>query len=156
MIEPFKVNPDIISRHAHTGIDSPKVEFNNLANRRHHLTHSIYGTDAATATNFGVIFIAPFPCYISAIQEVHQTAGNDAGDVGLTIEKLTGTQALDAGVSLLSGTISLKATANTVQNGTLTGTLTSLQMNIGDRLALKDTGTLTNVVNVTVYTEITY
>lgn len=64
----------------------------------------------------------------------------------LTIEKCTGTTAPGSGTDLLTGTLDLSATANTVVSGTLTGTVASLQFAVGDRLTVKLAGTLTNLV----------
>lgn len=91
---------------------------------------------------------------MNEFREVHQTAGTDAGAVTLDLEKLTGTQNLDAGAAVLNATLSLKATINTVQTATLTDTLTSRSLARGDRLALKDSGTLTAVQNVSVIVEL--
>lgn len=117
-----------------------------------------HGTSAATASNYGVFFIADRAYQVVSIKEVHGTAGTDAGAVTLNVEKLTGTQALDAGTALLTDNtnagVSLKATADTVQTGTLTATTASLQLAAGNRLALKDAGTLTNVAGVVVVVEL--
>ena len=82
--------------HFHT---TDKIDFRDLLKKKLYIHHTIYGVDAATAGNYGVFWIAPFACVVSEIREVHQTAGSSA-DAALTIEKLTGTQALDAGVAL--------------------------------------------------------
>ena len=109
----------------------------------------------ATA-GFGVFFINRIaPCYVSAFYEVHQTAGTDGSAVTLMLEKLTGTTALDSGSDVLSATLSLKATANTVQTGSLSATFPNRNLALGDRLALEDTGVLTSVANVTVFVELT-
>lgn len=121
-----------------------------------YIHHTIQGTAAATAGNYGVFWVAPFACSIVNIQEVHQTAGSDAGSVTLDIEKLTGTQALDAGVTVTNTAVSLKGTANTVTTASLSSTLSSKQLSAGDRLAMKDTGVLTVVNNVTVIIEIKF
>ena len=107
-----------------------------------------------TFNGFGVFFIVPFTCIVTQIREVHQTLGTDTGAVTLTIEKLTGTQALDAGVSTMSGSFNLKGTINTVLTATLTGTLANRNLAIGNRLAMNDAGTLTAVANVTVFIEL--
>ena len=112
------------------------------------IRHILAGTSAATAGNYGVFFIAPFPCEVLSVREVHETAGADAGAVTLDIEKLTGTQALDGGVAVLSSTINLKGTANTVSTGTLTGTRANRLLALNNRLALKDSGTHTAVAGV--------
>lgn len=110
-------------------------------------------TDAATAANYGHFFIADSGYTILSIDEMHGTAGNDAGSVTLNIEKLTGTQSLGNGTSLLTTAFNLKATANTVQYGNITATGGANSIIRGDRLALKLSGTPTTVANliVTVY-----
>src|SRR3990167_3298283 len=143
-----------IPNHFHTGIDTSKIQFSDISRKKVYISYTIYGADSATAANYGVFFIIPFACYITGLKEVHGTAGSDAGAVLLNIEKLTGTQALDAGVNMLSADLSLKATANTVQTGTLTNTLNDRNLAIGNRVALKDTGTLTAVANVSILLEL--
>lgn len=113
------------------------------------------GALPATAANYGVFFVAPFACEVVSVRESHETAGTDAGAVTLDIEKLTGTQAPDAGVAVLGATkINLKGTANTVQAPALTGTTADKQLAAGDRLCLKDAGTLTAVAGVAVTVEL--
>jgi hypothetical protein len=148
-------NPPLAT-HSHTGFDMDKVLFSNIAGRTQTVCHTIYGTGAATGTNYGVFFVARQACYLSYFQEVHQTAGSDGSAVTVTPEKLTGTTALDSGVEMLATALSLKATANTVQTGTLTATLANRNLAAGDRVALKDAGTLTAVANVTVLLEVTF
>lgn len=150
----MKKNPPL-QDHFHNGFDTSRVDYSTITTRKIYVAHSIYGTDAATAANYGVFFIAQVPCYVSAFKEVHSTAGTDAGAVTVTLEKLTGTEALDAGDAVLASALSLKATADTVQNGTLTTTLTNRNLAVGDRLALDDAGTLTNVAGVSVIVELT-
>lgn len=140
--------------HQHTGFDSSRIAWIDIYEKKAYIPHMIVGTAAATAANYGVFFIVPFSCYLLKFQEVHQTAGTDAGTVTVTLEKLTGTQALDAGVEMLSTALSLKAAVNTVQTGTLTGTLANRNLAVGNRLAMKDSGTLTAVANVTASVEL--
>ena len=114
------------------------------------ITKSLVGTTATTAANYGVIFIAPIPCELISVREIHETASTSGT---LDIERLQGTEALDAGDSLIVTPISLSGTANTVSTKTgsgLTATKANRILKIGDRLALKDAGTLTNQVGVTV------
>ncbi len=119
------------------------------------ISTSLPGTNAATATNYGIFFIAPFACEIVSVREVHTAAGTDTGAVTLDVEKLTGAQALDAGVAVLGATkIDLKGAANTVQAPALTATTANKQLAVGDMLALKDTGALTAVAGVTVTVEL--
>lgn len=150
-ISRFTKNP-FLPDHFHTGADVSQVNYANVYQKKVYVYHTIVGTAAATATNYGVFFIVPFQCIINKIQEVHMTAGSSTPT--LTIEKLTGTQALDAGVSALSSTIDLAATANTVVTPTLTTTNANRNLAIGDRLSMDDAGTLTAVANVTVVIEL--
>ena len=153
-IQEQKKSPIIVD-HIHDGFDASKVSSLNLVDRTLYLTHTIYGTGAATATNYGVFWIVPIVCNIASVQEVHQTAGSDGGTVTIGLEKLTGTDALGAGDSVLASELSLKATANTIQTGSLSLTLANRSLIVGDRLALEDTGTLTSVANVTVMVALT-
>ena len=139
-----------LPEHFHT---SDRIDFRDIFKKKIYIHHTIYGADAATVGNYGVFWIAPFECVVSEIREVHQTAGSSA-DAALQIEKLTGTQALDAGVTLNTA-IELDGTANTIVTATLTATLADLNLSRGNRLSLKDAGTLTAVAGVSVIIEIT-
>ncbi len=147
-------NP-LLQDHQHNRFDSTMVEYIDINQKKLYKTHTIYGTDAATATNYGVFYIVPVACTITKFQEVHQTAGTDGSAVTVNLEKLTGTEAIDSGDDILSTALSLKATINSVQTGALTLTLTDRSLKAGDRLALKDAGVLTNVANVTINIELT-
>lgn len=143
----------ILPEHFHT---TDKIDFRDIFKKKLYIHHTIVGTAAATAGNYGVFWIAPFECTVNSIREAHQTAGTDAGAVTLQIEKLTGTQALDAGVNVLSTTINLKGTADTVVTGTLTATEADRVLATNNRLAMKDAGTLTSCANVSIIIEITF
>ena len=109
-----------------------------------------YIGDGATAGNYDHFELMHFPCEVIQAYEVHRVLGTDAGAVTLDIEKLTSGQALDAGVSVLSGTFNLKSTVNTPVRVKATATDVNRVLNPGDRLALKDAGTLTAVAGVLV------
>ncbi len=141
--------------HQHTGIDSQYIRQIDVSDRKFYVSHTIPGTQAATAANYGVFFIAPFKCYVSDVKEVHQVLGTDAGAVTLGIEKLTSGEAPGSGDDVLSTALSLKTTINTVQSGTITATTANSNLSIGDRLCMEDAGTLTAVANVTVLIELT-
>lgn len=141
--------------HFHNGFDSSRVQFADINQKKVYVHHTIVGTSAATAANYGVFWIAPVSCYVTAFLEAHQTAGTDAGAVTLQLEKLNDGEAPDAGDAVLNAALSLKATANTDQSGVLATTLAVRQLGVGDRLCLKDTGVLTDVANVTVIVELT-
>lgn len=64
----------------------------------------------------------------------------------LTIEKLTGTTAPGGGTVVLTGTLDLTTTANTVLSGTLTGTTANLQLAAGNRFGIVLGGVLTGLV----------
>lgn len=142
--------------HIHNGIDSPNVPWGNISQRQLAIHWTIPGIQAATATNYGVFWTAPFNCTVVGFTEVHQTAGTNGGAVTLQLERLQGTEAPDGGDELLATALSLKATANTVQTGTFIGNINTKQLLEGNRLCLKDAGTLTDVANVTVVVVVQY
>lgn len=146
-------NPQLLD-HFHDGFDTSKISYSNIQDKTLYVSHTVVGTAAATAANYGVFYIVPVACTIVKVQEVHQTAGTDGGAVTVGLEKLSGTEAPGSGDSVLASELSLKATINSVQTGTLSTTLANRSLIAGDRLALEDTGTLTSVANVTVMVEL--
>lgn len=110
----------------------------------------VSGTNAATATFYGRFFEADRSWAVLSISESHRVAGSDAGAVTISVEKCGAGVAPGSGVDLLASALSLKATADTTQYGTLTNTKADLILKKGDRLILKDTGTLTAVEDVCV------
>lgn len=152
-LDGFKKNPEFID-HQHNGFDSTKIDFGDIDRKKLFVYHTIFGTQAATAGNYGVFYIVPAPCVLIGFHEVHQTAGTDGGTVSVTLEKLTGTQAPDGGAVMLNAALSLKATINSIQDGVLTSTLSNRTLAMNDRLCLKDAGALTTVANVTVLVEL--
>jgi hypothetical protein len=141
------------NNHAHTGIgfDGQKIDFTNLINRKMSVSYTLTGTAAATSANYSSFFIVPLAMTLVQATEVHTTAGSDGSAVTLQIEKLTGTTAPGSGTALLSSTFNLKGTANTVQTyTTFTPTVGAVQCAMGDRIALKLSGTPTAVANMTV------
>lgn len=113
----------------------------------------VFGASAATAANYGTFFVADKKYVIVGVVEEHNVAGNDAGAVTLSVEKCGTGVAPGSGLDILTTAFNLRATANTPQFGALITIKSSLSLKKGDRLVLKDTGTLTNVshVCVTVY-----
>jgi len=113
------------------------------------IMHTITGANAQTAANFTApFFIANRPYLILEVIERHETAGSDGGVVTLMLKRVPSGTAPASGTDILSAGISLKATANTNQVGTI-GQVKTLQS--GDSLSLVTTGTLTALVGVTVY-----
>lgn len=140
--------------HIHNGVDTSQIPFSSINPNFVFIHWTIIDTMAATAGNYGVFWTAPFACTVVAMTEVHKTAGSNGGAVTVQLEKLASGEALDAGVALLTTALSLKTTADIPQSGTIvptyTGSIRNATLKIGDRLALKDAGTLTSVAGVTV------
>jgi hypothetical protein len=80
---------------------------------------------------------------LKAVSTIFATASSSGT---LTVEKLTGTTAPGSGTVLLTGTLALSGTANTVANGTLIATVASLTLAIGDRIGIVIAGTMTSLV----------
>lgn len=146
----------VVPFHLHNDQDSPRIRQEDIARRSDPISATLPGTSAATAANYGVFFIAIRKCVVKQVYEFHTTKGTDASAVTLNIEKLTGTQAPDAGVTLLSTAFDLKGNINARQVGALVALRSSLTLKPGDRLCLKDAGTLTAVAGVIVGLEIEY
>lgn len=90
-----------------------------------------------------VVHVCTRPMRLTAFSAAFATAST-SGTV--MVEKLTGTTAPGSGTTLLTGTVSLGGTANTVVNGTLIGTVASLTFAVGDRVGFVFAGTMTNLV----------
>lgn len=107
--------------------------------------------DGATTTlegpeqsqNYGVFFIATRPYEVMEISEVH--VGTSASGT-LNIERLQGTEALDAGDEIAVADFSTTSAANTVVTK-LGADLQNREIFPGDRLALKDGGSLTGLTD---------
>lgn len=136
--------------HTHNKTDSPQVAFSNLSKKFMTFSFTLFGTQAATAGNYSVFFTAPFALSVSQITEVHTALGTDGSAVSLDIEKLTGTTAPGSGTAITASPFNLKSTINTVVTGTLSTTIGTVNFAVGNRMALKLTGTPTSVANVTV------
>jgi hypothetical protein len=88
-------------------------------------------------------YVAPYPVEVVAIYEVHGAAGTNGSAVTAQVERLQGTEAPGGnGDALLGTAFDLKATANTVQTGTLV-TTSVVQLAAGNRLGVDITGTTT-------------
>lgn len=153
-VKDLRSNPPLAD-HFHNGFDSSPIPWENITGRKLYIAQTIQGTNAATAANYSTFFIAPFAVQVTDVREVHAVLGTDGGAVTLQLEKLTGTTAPGSGVAVLNTALSLKATINTIQVGTLTTTLDNRSLVQNDRLALLKAGTLTSVANVTVVVELT-
>lgn len=143
-------NPVTIADHKHNGYDASRILWEDLSRKRIFVTHTIIAGDAATAGNFGVIWIAPYKCVLASVK-VSYAVTSSSGT--LQIEKLSTTQAPDSGTTMLQSAISLSGTANTVISGTPSNTPANRTIDAGDRICLKDAGTLTGLSNLTVLLE---
>lgn len=124
-----------------------QVYFENIFNKDgFYQTIWLENTLPSTATNYPIFFIAMKPCEIMMVSEVHGTASVSGT---LQVEKLTGTTAKGSGTNMLTAAFSTSTTANTVQTKQSTD-LQNRTMDVGDRLALKASGTLTNSADMCV------
>lgn len=143
--------------HTHNDADSPAVDYSNIKNRLETLHVVISGTSAATAANYGMIFIAPYTAMFVGAYEVHGTLGTSGSAVSVQIEKLVGTQASGSGTSLLAAGFNLKSAINTVQTASLAViTKNNFALNKGDRLGLVLTGTPTSVAQLVIVAQLQY
>ncbi len=127
------------------------VRYENILNKDgDYINKSLNGEIAETADNYGAIFIANYGLSISSISVVWGVASTSGT---LNVERLRGTNALDAGDEILKTAIDLSGTANTVNLKQSTRELQNQILKPGDRIALKDGGTLTNLRDlcVTIY-----
>lgn len=110
------------------------------------LDHVPGGTDLTgiTAVDF---WTADRDYEVVDAREVHGVAGNDAGSVTVAPGIATGTTAPGSATSLLSAAFNVKATANTVQTGSLNALGTRFLLK-GDRLCLIPSGTFTTAAGL--------
>jgi hypothetical protein len=100
--------------------------------------------------------IIPTASRLVGISEIHATAESTAATMTAYIEKLTGTTAPGSGTTVMSGTFDMKATANTLQQATLTTAGTgdsdtaNLQFAAGDRVGIKFSATGTELAGVVI------
>lgn len=108
-------------------------------------TYYFTGTPAATNQ---VFYIANRTMRLKSISQVHSTAAG--GTSTLTVTKDTTTSAPGAGTAVMTNTFNLNATANTVQNATLSATVATVNMAAGDRLAVVFANAIQSSVGVVV------
>lgn len=118
-----------------------------------HLEVSFHAGAAALMVDQS-FFIANRAYEVVAAKEIHAVAESTAGSLKIQVTKDTGTDAPGAGTDLLTNNTNTgfdgKATANTVQSGTLTATGASLQLAAGDRLSVDFSAGATELVGVTI------
>jgi len=107
---------------------------NQTAAASYAVSHTIFVNDNVSGTY-----------KIAAVSAVFGTASTSGT---LQVEVATGTQAIASGTNNLTGTISLAGTANTVVNGTIIASPTTISA--GARINLIFAGTVTNLANASV------
>jgi hypothetical protein len=129
------------------------MEYQDLYNKEgNYITVNIPGTSAATAANYGILFVANYGIEIVSVSERHETAGSDATDV-LDVIKVDKDSAISTGTSILASTFNLKSTINTLVTKQGIGLSSARILKPNQLLALKPSATLTSVagVHVTIY-----
>jgi hypothetical protein len=111
---------------------------------------AINGLAAATATNYGRVFVATEHLQFVGGWEVHQVAGSDGGAVTLVPEKANTGEDDAAGDVMSASTWNLKSTANTPVFLAPHTTAANNKLIPGDFIILQDAGTLTAVDDVAV------
>lgn len=108
---------------------------------------SINVTEVGAAIDQNV-FIADQGYRIVSASEVHAVVGGSSA--AIMIRKCEGTEAPSAGQALLTAAFDLTATANTVQNGTLTTTNADRKLVAGDRISFDFSGTVSGLAGAVV------
>jgi hypothetical protein len=113
-------------------------------------SYTLKGSDAATSGNYSVFFTAPHTLIINRVVASWTTASTSGT---LNLEILPSGTAPGGGSSVLSTTIDTSATANTPVTKNKRVDFSSQKVKQGDRVALVDGGTITNLtdLNVTIY-----
>lgn len=93
-------------------------------------------------------FIADQAYTVLGVNYVAKTAGSSTGTV--TVTKDTSTAVPGGGTAILTATIPVNTTANTVTAGTLVSTAATLTLAVGDRLSALFAGTLTTLAGVVI------
>lgn len=117
------------------------------------LTFSLPGTSGATAGNYGVFAVLPVAAKIVGVTERHATAGSDGSAVTAMVKKVPSGTAVAAGTDCLSAGISLKATADTNQAGSLHATAANYTFAAGNAVGVALAGTPTAVAGVVIAVE---
>jgi len=103
--------------------------------RRFSVVATLPGAEAATAANWGKIFVADRICTVTKISESHEILSTDAG-AGVIVERLQGAEVSGAG-DVLAAEALLTTANNTPQAPVLTGGAVMI-LAVGDRLNLID------------------
>lgn len=132
-------------------LNTEQIDYQDLKNKDLlSETAFVFGTLAATSTNYGRILTLNRPIQIVGIQEIHETAGSDAGAVTLDVVVVDDGSAISTGTSLLATTFNLKSTANTLVRKQKRDLSSARLIEPNQTVALKTSGTLTAVAGVCV------
>lgn len=112
-----------------------------------YITINLVGSEPQTAVNYDVFFTAARPMEILEIWETHSVASTSGT---LNLEILGSGVALDSGNEVIKSDLSTATTANTPQFVRGFQLNSTRILSTGDRLALKDGGTLGSVQNLSV------
>jgi len=102
-----------------------------------------------------IFFIANDTYKVTDVREVHATAETTSTGTTLQVERLQGTEAPGAGDDLLesSGTVDIKGTANTIQQGIVVSS-TAINLAVGDRLGIVIDGATNEIAGAQVTVEL--
>ena len=103
-------------------------------------------TDAADANYYTIFYVPHVRCFLLEARMRH--AANGGSGAAVRIEKLPSGTARGAGQSMTNSAFDITAGANITQRKTATITLAGFQLNPGDAMALRASGTLTNAQHV--------
>jgi len=87
-------------------------------------------------------------CFLLEARARH--GANGGANAAVTVEKLSNGTAMGSGLSMLKGLFTFTSSANTTQKQGATTVLSAVQLTPGDAMALRPSGTLTNLRDVTV------
>lgn len=139
------------SYHIHNGSDSPRIPQSSILQFVEPFRWNLPGATAATAANYGTVLIVQRACAVIGVQICYE---DDSTSGTFNVEKLTGTTAPNSGIELLVTDLDLSNTPNTIYTGVMVQTSTSgvrdVTLAVGDRLAIKDGGTLTGQLGLTI------
>jgi hypothetical protein len=145
----FKNESPVLSRQASIAATVPNQSGSGSEPSSFNLvpTEYILSIPLAAGTVTGPVFIADDYYQLVAVNRVFGTASTSGT---LQLEKLTGTTAPGSGTSMLTGTVALSGTANTVVAGTLVSSAATLQLAPGDRIGFVIAGTMTSLATANV------
>ena len=106
------------------------------------------GADAATATLYPVFYVATVPCFLLEAKLRHDVDGGAGATID--VKKLTANVAKGSGTSMINTKFVVSGGARTTISTFQTIALAGYQLNPGDAVELKATGTLTGLSDVCV------